>query len=212
VRFLIQFLAVLLLPSFRLAAQAVAEGKVQLPKVGVPAVVNQRYVKNLDAAVLTADPPQGVVYLEGTFSPAATQPQARMGQKDLAFEISLLPVRVGTLVSFPNEDDVYHNIFSFSKPKRFDLGRYRKDETPVPTVLFDKPGPVALHCDIHEHMHAVILVVDTPYFVKTDLDGKYRLEGLPAGHYILKAWMDNKTTYQRTVDLTPGGIVHADFP
>jgi hypothetical protein len=135
-----------------------------------------------------------------------------MAQKDLAFENPLLPVRVGTLVSFPNEDDVYHNIFSFSSPKRFDLGRYRKDETPVPTVLFDKPGPVALHCDIHEHMHSVILVLDTPYFITTDLDGAYRLPGLPPGHYTLKAWVDSKTTYERPVDLTPGNTTHADFP
>jgi len=185
---------------------------VQLPKAGIPAVVNQRYTKNLDASVIAADPPRGVVYLEGVFPPPASQPQARMGQKDLAFETSLLPVRAGTLVAFPNDDDVYHNIFSFSKPKRFDLGRYRKDEMPVPTVLFDKPGTVSLHCDIHEHMHAVILVLETPYFVRTELDGTYRLADLPAGHYILKAWVDNKTTYEHPVDLKPGDVIHADFP
>lgn len=211
-RIFIFLLVIIILPGLRLEAQAVAEGKVQLPKAGIPAVLNQRYVKNLDASVIAADPPRAVVYLEGTFPPPVTQPQARMGQKDLAFEFPLLPVRVGTLVLFPNEDDVYHNIFSFSKPKRFDLGRYLKGETPVPSVLFDKPGPVALHCDIHEHMHAVILVLDTPYFTRSDLDGKYRLEGLPAGHYTLCAWVDSKTTYQRPVDVKPGGVIHADFP
>ena len=193
-------------------AQGVVEGKVQLPKTAVPAVVNQRYLKNLDASVISPDPPRAVIYLEGTFPPPATQPHARMGQKNLEFETTLLPIRAGTVVEFPNEDDVYHNIFSFSKPKRFDLGRYRKDETPVPTVLFDKPGPVALHCDIHEHMHAVILVVDTPYFVRTDLDGNYRLPDLPSGHYTLVAWVNSKTAYQRAVDLKPGVSLHADFP
>jgi plastocyanin len=212
VRILYYIIAIMVLPVARLEAQAVAEGKVQLRKAGVPEIVNQRYMKNLDASVIASDPPRAVVYLEGPFPPPATQPQARMGQKDLAFENSLLPVQVGTLVSFPNEDDVYHNIFSFSKPKRFDLGRYRKDETPVPTVVFDKVGPVSLHCDIHEHMHAVILVLDTPYFVRTDLDGNYKLPGLPPGHYVLKAWVDSKTTYERPVDLTAAGKVHADFP
>ena len=211
-RILPSLFVLLLIPGFRLEAQAVAEGKVQLPTAGIPAVVNQRYLKNLDASVISSDPPRAVVYLEGNFPPPASQPQARMGQKDLAFEIPLLPIRVGTLVSFPNEDDVYHNIFSFSKPKRFDLGRYRKDETPVPTVLFDKPGPVSLHCDIHEHMHAVILVLETPYFVTSDLDGNYRIEGLPAGHYILKAWVNSKTTYEQPVDLKPGSVIHANFP
>ena len=206
-----------MLPAFPAAAQSAAVGTVQLPKAGVPEVVNQRYIKNLDASVIAADPPRAVIYLDGTFPVPATQAHARMGQKDLAFEYPLLlPVRVGTLVEFPNEDDVYHNIFSFSKPKRFDLGRYRKDETPVPTVLFDKPGPVALHCDIHEHMHAVILVVDTPYFVRSDLEGKYKLPNLPAGHYTLKAWVDSKTTYEHPVKPVPGSRgasrVHIDFP
>ena len=212
VRLSIQILAILIFSAFRLEAQAVAEGRVQLPKPGVPAIVNQRYLKLLDASVITADPPMGVVYLEGVFPPPASQPQAVMAQRNLAFETSLLPIRAGTLVSFPNEDDVYHNVFSFSKPKRFDLGRYRKDELPVPTVLFDKPGPVALHCEIHEHMHAVILVLDTPYFVRTDVNGSYRLAGLPAGHYLLKAWVDSKTTYERPVDLKAGDVIHADFP
>jgi plastocyanin len=212
VRTLLQLLVILLIPSFRLAAQAVAEGKGQLPKEGIPAVLNQRYLKNLDTSVIAAYPPRGVVYLEGNFPPPVTQPQAQMAQKDLEFADPLLPIQVGTLVAFPNEDDVYHNIFSFSQPKRFDLGRYRKDETPVPTVLFDKPGPVSLHCDIHEHMHAVILVLETPYFVRTDLDGNYRIEGLPAGHYTLKAWVSSKTTYERPVDLKPGSVIHADFP
>ncbi len=209
---LLHFFSILLICGSRLEAQAVAVGKVQLPKADIPAVANQRYLKNLDASVISADPPRAVVYLEGVFPPPASQPHAEMAQKDLAFADPLLPVRVGTLVAFPNEDDVYHNIFSFSKPKRFDLGRYRKDEKPVPTVLFDKPGAVALHCDIHEFMRAVILVLDTPYFVRTDLDGNYRFEGLPAGHYILEAWVNSKTTYERPVDLKAGSIVHADFP
>jgi plastocyanin len=212
VRLFAVIIAFILAPVFRLAAQSVVEGKVQLPKEGVPAVVSQRYLKNLDASVIASDPPMGVVYIEGTFPPPATQPQAEMAQKDLAFVTSLLPIQVGTLVSFPNEDDTYHNIFSFSKPKQFDLGRYRKDETPVPTVLFDKPGTISLHCDIHEHMHAVILVLDTPYFVRTDVDGNYRLENLPPGHYTLKAWVSSKTTYERPVVLTAAGVIHADFP
>ena len=200
------------LPGLTAQAQAVAEGRVRLPKPAVPPVLDQRYFKNLDASVIAADPPRGVVYLEGTFPPPAAQPRARMAQKNLEFEFSLLPVRAGTVVEFPNEDDVYHNIFSFSKPKRFDLGRYRKDETPVPSVLFDKPGPVALHCDIHEHMHAVILVVDTPYFARTELDGSYKLPNLPAGHYTLAAWVSSKMTYQHPVDIPAGGALHVDFP
>ncbi len=213
---LMKRLAILVILALRLApqlrAQAVAEGRVQLRRAGVPSVVNQRYEMNLDASVIAPDPPTAVVYLEGRFpAQASAPPRARMAQKNIAFETALLPVQVGTTVEFPNEDDTYHNIFSYSKPKRFDLGRYRKDEKP-PTVFFDKAGPVALHCDIHEFMQAVILVLDTPYFVKTDLKGNYSLGKLPAGHYTLKAWVDSKTTYSRQVDLRPGATIHADFP
>jgi hypothetical protein len=135
-----------------------------------------------------------------------------MAQKDLAFVPELLPVQVGTRVEFPNLDDTYHNIFSYSPAKRFDLGRYRRDETPVPSELFDVAGMVTLRCDIHEHMRAIILVLDTPHFVLTDTDGRYRLQGLPGGRYVLKAWLDSRTTLSRAVDLPLGGVLRADFP
>ena len=82
-----------------------------------------------------------------------------MTQKDLAFRAGLLAIEVGTKVEFPNEDDTYHNIFSYSPAKRFDLGRYPPEENPIPSVVFDKPGLVTLRCDIHEHMRGLILVL-----------------------------------------------------
>jgi hypothetical protein len=135
-----------------------------------------------------------------------------MVQNDLMFTPSLLAVQVGTRVEFPNLDDTYHNIFSYSPAKRFDLGRYRSDELPVPSELFDVPGLVTLRCDIHEHMRALILVLDTPHFAVSDAQGQYRLEGLPAGRYVLKAWLDSKTTLERAVLLQAGSTLKADFP
>jgi hypothetical protein len=126
---------------------------------------------------------------------------------------ALLPVRVGTKVEFPNhEQDTYHNIFSYSPAKRFDLGRYRPDERPIPSEIFDVAGLVTLRCDIHEHMRALILVLDTQHFVVTDNEGRYRLSGLPSGHYTLKAWIDSRTTRERPVDLKSGSTAHVDFP
>ena len=116
------------------------------------------------------------------------------------------------MVEFPNLDDTYHNIFSYSPAKRFDLGRYRPDERPIPTQTFDKPGLVTLRCDIHEHMRGLILVVDTPHFVTTDADGRYRLSGLPPGKHTLKAWIDSKTTHERAIEVKSGSTVRADFP
>jgi hypothetical protein len=81
----------------------------------------------------------------------------------------------------------------------------------VPSVVFDKPGLETLRCDIHEHMRGLLLVLDTPYFVVTDADGHFRLSGLPAGRYELKAWLSSKTTRSQTVELAPDSRLHVDF-
>jgi hypothetical protein len=192
--------------------QASAEGRVELPKALHAPVMNKRYGIVAFAGVLSPFPPVAVVYLEGPFPRPAEPPLAQMAQKDLMFVPTLLPVQVGTKVEFPNLDDTYHNIFSYSPAKRFDLGRYRSDERPIPSELFDVPGLVTLRCDIHEHMRALILVLDTPHFTVSDVQGRYRLDGLPAGRYVLKAWLDSKTTLERPVLLQSGSTLRADFP
>jgi plastocyanin len=193
-------------------ADAVIEGRVPLPKTRSAPVMNKRYEIVTKAGVLSTNPPLAVVFLEGKFPAATTPPVVQMAQRDLTFLPTLLPVRVGTKVEFPNFDDTYHNIFSYSPPKRFDLGRYRSDEKPIPSEVFDVAGLVTLHCDIHEHMRALILVLDTPHFVITEPDGRFKLSGLPPGHYTLKAWVDSKTTLERVVELTDGGTVRVEWP
>src|SRR5262249_34407986 len=131
-------------------------------------------------------------------------------QKDLTFIPALLPIQVGTRVEFPNEDDTYHNIFSYSPAKRFDLGRYRPEERPIPSQVFDQAGLVTLRCDIHEHMRALVLVLPTPYFTISDASGHYRLSGLPSGHYTLRAWVSSKSTLEHPVDLN-GGTLKVDL-
>jgi hypothetical protein len=212
-RFLSCLLGLLLLAApAALRAAAAIEGRVTLPKTRSAPVMNKRYEVVMQGGVLSTNPPLAVVYLEGSFPPAATPPVTKILQKDLTFVPTLLPVRVGTKVEFPNLDDTYHNVFSYSLPKRFDLGRYRSDEKPVPSQVFDVPGLVTLRCDIHEHMRALILVLATPHFTVTDAEGRFRLEGLPPGHYVLKAWVDSKTTREMPVDLGADGTLHADFP
>jgi plastocyanin len=193
-------------------AQVAIEGRVALPPGHSAPVMNKRYEVVTSGGILSTSPPLAVVYLEGTFPPPAVQPTARMEQKDLTFVPPLLPIRTGTRVMFPNLDDTYHDVFSYSPPKRFDLGRYRADERPVPSQIFDVPGLVTLRCDIHEHMRGLILVLDTPYFVVTDAAGHFRLEGLPTGHYVLKAWLNSKTTVERPVELVAGHPLHIDLP
>jgi plastocyanin len=198
-------------PEFSLA-QAVIEGRVELPKTSAPPVIIKRYEIVTTNGIVATKPPLAVVYLEGSFPKGRAGAGKQMLQKDLNFVPALLPVQLGTRVTFPNLDDTYHNIFSFSSAKRFDLGRYRQDETPIPSVVFDVPGLVTLRCDIHEHMRALILVLDTPYFAMSDSEGRFRLSGLPAGHHTLKAWLSSKTTLERPVELSSGSTLRVNLP
>jgi len=204
--------AILLLLPVALLASATVEGRVELPKSHSAPVQAKRYQIITKGGVLSTQPPLAVVYLDGSFPQPASLPMKQVTQKDLTFIPALLPVRVGTKVEFPSLDDTYHNIFSYSPAKRFDLGRYRPEERPIPSQVFDKLGLVTLRCDIHEHMRGLILVLDTPYFVMTDTSGHFRLDGLPMGHYTLKAWIDSRTTQEKPVDLKNGQTLHVDFP
>jgi plastocyanin len=195
-------------------ADATIEGLVQLPEPKMERPVIQRYQSTVEAPLTPSNPPAAVVYLEGAFrapdKPRSTTP-AEMTQKNVAFAPDLIAVRVGTAVDFPNMDDTYHNVFSYSKPKRFDLGRYRKDERPA-TVVFDKPGVVTVHCEIHDRMRGIILVLETPYFQKTDSTGHYRLQHLPAGRFTLKAFINENDVRTIPVELKDGAILHIDLP
>ena len=195
-----------------LLAGAAVEGRVELPKSRSAPVQAKRYEIVTKAGVLSTQPPLAVVYLDGNFSRPASLPLKEVAQKDLAFLPALLPIEMGTRVEFPNLDDTYHNIFSYSPVKRFDLGRYRPEERPIPSVMFDKPGLVILRCDIHEHMRGLILVLSTPYFAMTDTAGRFRIDKLPAGRYTLKAWIDSRTTRETPVDLKDGQTLHVDLP
>ena len=193
-------------------AEVAIEGLVSLPKSRSAPLVNRRYEVVTKGGIIATHPPLAVVYLEGAFPRPAAPPTRQILQKNLTFIPALLPVQVGTRVEFPNLDDAYHNIFSYSPAKRFDLGRYRPDERPIPSQIFDKPGLVTLRCDIHEHMRALVLVLETPHFVITDAEGRFRLNGLPAGQYTLRAWLSSKVTLERPVSLKSGPPLHVDLP
>jgi len=199
------------LPASLLAGAAV-EGRVELPKSHSAPIQAKRYEIVTKAGVLSTQPPLAVVYLDGNFPRRASLATKEVAQRDLTFIPALLPIEVGTKVEFPNLDDTYHNIFSYSPTKRFDVGRYRPEERPIPSVIFDKPGLVTLRCDIHEHMRGLILVLNTPYFAMTDTAGRFRLDKLPAGHHTLKAWIDSRTTREKPLDLKDGQTLHVDLP
>lgn len=159
--------------------------------------------------------PQAVIYLEGDFTdPAESGSEKEMvfelGQQNLQFESAVLPVQVGTLVSFPNHDDVFHNVFSYAEAKSFDLGRYRRGEEPG-KVRFDQAGEVPIFCEVHRHMRSTILVLKTPYFAVSDEDGSFLLENLPVGEYQLSVWYAPGRVISREVVLTAGETLTVDF-
>ena len=113
-------------------------------------------------------------------------PRVVLDQRNLTFIPHVLVVRVGTTVDFPNNDRVFHNVFSFRDGKRFDLGMY-----PVGTmrrVLFDQPGLSRIFCNIHPNMAAYVLTVDSPYFARADETGAFTIAGVPPGAYPYHAW------------------------
>ena len=205
-------LTALIFTGLCVRSQSVIEGRVTLPAADPPSTSPPRYAGQ-EGESMPPDGPAAVLYLEGQFPAWATNTPPgtnEVWQRGMQFRPALLPVRVGTTVAFPNGDDFYHNVFSYSRPKRFDLGRYRKEDQPA-TEVFDKPGVVKLYCDIHQNMRGVILVLDTPFFTRTDTNGAYLLPNLPAGKYQLIAWADEKHIAKKMVQLEKGRTLQVDF-
>ena len=140
-------------------------------------------VRNARGAVVR----DAVVYAvaEGRNLPLA-KATAVMDQRNRTFVPHVLPVQTGTAVSFPNSDDVRHQVYSFSPAKTFQLPLY--EGTPANPILFDKPGVVTIGCNIHDRMTAYIVVVDTPYFAATSKDGQVTLPNVAAGKYVVRVW------------------------
>lgn len=128
-----------------------------------------------------------IVYAEALDGARAQPGQFKMTQKNKSFIPHVLAVPVGSTVSFPNLDEIFHNVFSLSRPGPFDLGLYRDGESKSQT--FTRPATYQVFCNIHPQMSSIILVVPTSYITETDVMGGYRLE-LPAGRYRLTAWSE----------------------
>ena len=131
-----------------------------------------------------------------------------MTQKARQFSPLLLVVPLGARVAFPNGDPFFHNVFSYSKPKRFDLGRYRQGESK--SVIFDKTGYVKVMCEVHKWMRTAIVVVDNPYYAIVQADGRFRIGGVPPGHHRVVIEPFDRRTQVIDVDVTAGGTTRVD--
>jgi plastocyanin len=141
---------------------------------------------------------------------AIPAPEApRLSQKDQSFVPRVVAVPLGSPVDFPNLDPIYHNVFSLSPVKRFDLGKYPRGQSR--RVLFDKPGLVNVYCDIHSDMAAFILVVPNRAYAQPDAQGSYHLPPLPTGHYVVHVWHPDRPEQKREVSVPAEGAVTAEF-
>ncbi len=156
---------------------------------------------------------KAVIYLESEvlkaqiFVPPSAHPI--LDQKDLAFHPQVLPILAGTTVDFPNRDNLFHNVFSYSQPKEFDLGRYPTGTQK--SVRFDMPGVVRVYCDIHSHMNATILVLENPYFVVPDDQGAFSIKNVPRGTYTVRFWCGRELSESQSVTVRGDDVVYVNF-
>ena len=166
----------------------------------------------------SASPPprvseKAVVYLESEELNQRSYPvpdkNPALDQENLQFHPQVLPILVGTTVDFPNRDHLFHNVFSYSQAKEFDLGRYPTNDSR--SVTFNKPGLVRVYCDIHSHMNATIIVLSHPYFATMNDDGTYAIPRVPEGKYRVVFWYDRDVVERRTVEVRAGESTVVDF-
>ena len=150
-----------------------------------------------------------VVYLENAGSVSGVPVTARMEQQNRRFSPDLVVIPARSSVSFPNFDPIFHNVFSLSKPKSFDLGNYPKGQSR--TVIFPKPGIVFVYCHLHPNMAGTIVVAPGPWAARVDEAGQYVLAGVPPGRYSIVAWHKTGGTFRKPIDVVAGRDAEANF-
>jgi len=156
---------------------------------------------------LTYERTHVVIYLEGDY--ASRPVTADLNQQDRSFTPDLIVVPVGSTVSFPNLDPIFHNVFSLSKVKAFDLGNYPKDHTR--TVTFPKPGIVFVGCHLHANMSAVIVITPNRWGTSADPEGHFTLRGVPPGTYTVVAWHKSAGFFRKKIEITADRNATVDF-
>jgi plastocyanin len=151
-----------------------------------------------------------VLWVDGVKAKPSVGRQApRVVMKGKAFTPHVVVVPVGGTVEFPNEDPIFHNVFSVSGDNRFDLDLYKRPKSGSWT--FQHPGIARVYCNIHPQMSAVIVVRDNPYYVKASEDGSFAIEGVPAGRYTLRAWHERGGEGALEVSVPAEGAVGAQL-
>jgi plastocyanin len=128
-----------------------------------------------------------VVFLRGRVPGARFETdRVRLAQNDTTFVPAVAVIPVGGIVEFPNHDPFFHNVFSYSSPARFDLGRYPQGESKQ--VRFEEAGIVRVYCEVHETMRSAVIVNENPFYAVLEADGSFSIRDVPAGRYELELW------------------------
>ncbi len=149
-----------------------------------------------------------VIFLEELQMPNANGKE-RIIQKGKQFSPRVLPIVMGGVVEFPNEDPFNHNVFSPTPEYKFDLDYYGTGKSK--NVRFQKTGAVRVYCNIHSNMVADVLVVPNPYFAKTGKDGKFKISNIPAGKYTFVAWQPSGASEKRGIAIVDGKTININF-
>ena len=161
------------------------------------------------SSAASADTAYGVAWV-ADLAPGGESPRpARMDQAGLRFVPRILAIVAGQRVEFHNSDNVFHNIFSYSPPKRFDLGRYPKGHSR--TVAFARPGAVQVYCDIHSDMRADIIVAPNAHFTLIGRGGRFRIEDVPAGSHTVKVWLPSSGERSAILQVPEEGVARLDL-
>ena len=150
---------------------------------------------------------QAIVWCTGSARPKAL-PKAVVDQRDRTFIPHVSVVTVGTRVDFPNNDVIFHNVFTEFNSTKFDLGNYPKGTKR--TQVFSQPGLAVIMCSIHPDMGAYIMVVDTPFYAIADKRGEYHIPSIPSGKYKVEVWHESGA--RASFEVNPGQKSQVDIP
>ena len=150
-----------------------------------------------------------VIWLEGAQDTKPPETPVRISQRNLQFAPEFVVAVKGQKIEMPNDDDVVHNVYSFTGANQFNLGLYGKGEVKV--VTLEQTGIVDVFCSIHHQMHARVFVVPTRYFASSLPGRSFTLADVPPGKYVLKAWHQRSRMMEKAIVVPPNGSITADI-
>ena len=157
-----------------------------------------------------ADVRDVIVYVTGFTGAPPRRAPATLDQRGEQFAPRLLPVVAGQEVAFPNRDRIYHNVFSVSPVKSFDLGQYKSSDPPR-RERFERAGLVPVYCNIHPHMIAYVIVLENAAYALAEPNGRFAIRGVPPGRHVLHAWTPGAEPVRQEIEIVAGAVARAQF-